>query len=133
MITEEKVSVEVLVDMIIKDLILQREKVKDLSADNMALATKLAKLEERVNKLNSVRIYDDNSIIATIKNVYQLDDYPYKDKILTVYMIDFEEFTERLYLHRVKDNFDGLQSGCKATFKVEGDRIKDFKSIKNIT
>lgn len=93
-------------------------------------------LSDRFDKFkDSVKIVEQNPdkpIVATIKSVYQLEDYEYKDKVLTIYLMEFDEFIDKLYLHRTKGNMDGLLPGAKATFKVEGDKLKDFKPIKNI-
>lgn len=99
--------------------------------DFEVLFKELGKLTNALNEVKTLNQNLDNPIIATIKNVYQLEDYDYKDKVLTVYLVEFDEFIDKLYLHRIKGNLDGLFSGAKATFKIDGDRIKDFRSIKN--
>jgi hypothetical protein len=106
--------------------------IDDLVLQNTIMQAKVKNISEKLNQYKNKDLNLDNPIVATIKSVYQLEDYEYKEKILTVYMIEFDEFIDKLYLHRSKGNLDGLQQGSKATFKIEGDRIKDFKSIKNI-
>ena len=115
-------------DMITPALIRFEKVIEQLKADVVRLNAEVKKLENtQFDPISS-----NNQIIATIKNVYQLEDYPYKDKILTVYMLEFDEFVDKLYLHRIQGNVDGLYSGAKATFKLDGDKIRDFKQIRSI-
>jgi hypothetical protein len=108
------------------------KEIETLSTACKILFEKLDKLTNTTNQTKTLGQNLDNPIIVTIKNVYQLEDYEYKDKVLTVYLIEFDEFIDKLYLHRIKGNLDGLSSGSKVIFKVDGDRIKDFRPVKNI-
>lgn len=87
---------------------------------------------KEIKQVNRLKNTEDNSIIATIQNTYQLEDYEFKGKILTVFLLEFKEYTDRLYLHRIKGNLEGLTEGSKVIFKVDGDKVKDLKVIKNI-
>lgn len=118
------------VQMLTRSCIRYEDEIATLNSACKMLFEKLDKLE---NKSKTLEQNLDNPFIATIKNVYQLEDYEYKDKVLTVYLMEFDEFIDKLYLHRIKGNLDGLSSGSKAIFKVDGDRIKDFRAVKNIS